>query len=141
MAGLDSFLKFLEKYTNVILAGHNIKIFDCPILFRALESCSLMSNFSRRVKGFLDTKLLFQISHPNLCSYKQQSLVSTLLGCTYGAHDAVEDILVLQKLLNKVDLLDVKYKNATFSICYALIKCIVIPKGSRTNFSFLTDSC
>lgn len=45
MAALDSFLKFLEKYTNVILAGHNIKIFDCPILFRALESCSLMSNF------------------------------------------------------------------------------------------------
>lgn len=32
-------------------------------------------------------------------------------------HDALEDVLSLQKFVGK-DLSNVKYKNATFSICY-----------------------
>lgn len=137
IAALDSFLKFLEKYNSgVILVGHNIKSFDCPVLFRALESCSLLSKFSSKVNGFLDTKLLFRISHPNLTSYSQQSLVARLLGCTYGAHDALEDILALQKLVDKVDLSDGKYKNATFSICYAL-NALLYQKEVDKNFPSL----
>ncbi|XP_065944826.1 uncharacterized protein [Magallana gigas] len=137
IAALDSFLKFLEKYNSgVILVGHNIKSFDCPVLFRALESCSLLSKFSSKVNGFLDTKLLFRISHPNLTSYSQQSLVARLLGCTYGAHNALEDILALQKLVDKVDLSDGKYKNATFSICYAL-NALLYQKEVDKNFPSL----
>ncbi|XP_061195042.1 uncharacterized protein LOC133203237 [Saccostrea echinata] len=120
MAALDSFLKFLEKYNNIILVGHNIKVFDCPVLFRALESCSMLSRFSRKVKGFMDTKLLFRISHPNLSSYSQQNLAESLLACSYEAHNALEDILVLQKLLELVNLSDDKHKCATFSFDYAM---------------------
>lgn len=76
----------------------------------------MLSGFSRKVNGFLDTKLLFRISHLNMSSYSQQSLVARRLGCTYEAHYALEDILALQKLVEKVDPSDVKYKNATFSI-------------------------
>ena len=39
---LDSLTSYFEKYDNVILVGHNIKVFDIPILLHALESCSLI---------------------------------------------------------------------------------------------------
>ena len=38
-AALDSLFRFLEKFNNVVLVGHNIKTFDCPVLLQALESC------------------------------------------------------------------------------------------------------
>lgn len=35
---------------------------------------------------------------PNMSSYTQQYLPDSLLQCSYNAHDAIEDVLILQKL-------------------------------------------
>ena len=108
------------KNMTVILVGHNVKVFDIPILLHALESCSLISIMQQVVKGFLDTKKLFKLTHPNMSSYPQQYLAESLLQCSYNAHDAVEDVLILQKLVSSIPFSYVKSKHATFSLTSAL---------------------
>lgn len=49
------------------------------------------------VKGFLDTKHVFKLTHPNLSSYTQQCLAESLIQYSYNAHDALEDVLIIQK--------------------------------------------
>ena len=116
---LDSFFSFLEKFNNVILVGHNIKTFDCPVLLEALESCRMIPKLTETVKGFLDTRILFKTVHPNLHSYSQQSLAKTLLNMSYNAHDALDDVLMLQSLVNKVEFSDIDHNCSTFSCQYA----------------------
>ena len=74
-ASLDSLFRFLEKLKNVVLVGHNIKTFDCPVLLQVLESCLLLSKLTEVVKGFLDTWLLFKLVYPDRHSYSQYSTV------------------------------------------------------------------
>ncbi|XP_078328929.1 uncharacterized protein LOC111121070 isoform X2 [Crassostrea virginica] len=116
---LDSFFSFLEKFSNVILVGHNIKTFDCPVLLEALESCRMIPKLTETVKGFLDTRILFKTVHPNLHSYSQQSLAKTLLNMSYNAHDALDDVLMLQSLVNKVEFSEIDHNCSTFSCQYA----------------------
>ncbi|XP_062596571.1 DNA polymerase III PolC-type-like [Saccostrea cucullata] len=117
---LGSFLSFIEKQGNVFLVGHNIKSFDVHVLFQALNSCSLLDRMSKCVQVFLDTRFLFKLVHPNLCSYSQQYLSEVLLKCTYNAHNAVEDVLVLQRLFDTVHFCDGEHSSCTFTFQYAL---------------------
>ncbi|XP_061171002.1 uncharacterized protein LOC133180520 [Saccostrea echinata] len=119
-SALGSFLSFIEKQGNVILVGHNIKSFDVHVLFHALDSCSLLDRMSKCVQGFLDTKFLFKLVHPNLCSYRQEHLSEVLLNCTYNAHDAVEDVSALQRLFDTVHFCDDEHSSSTFTFQYAL---------------------
>ena len=45
---LDSFFNFLEKINNVILTGHNIKTFDCPVFLEASDSCRMIPKLTER---------------------------------------------------------------------------------------------
>lgn len=119
-SALESFLSFIEKQACVILVGHNIKSFDVHVLFHALDSCSLLDRMAHCVQGFLDTKYLFKLVHPNLCSYRQQHLSDVLLQCTYNAHDAVEDVLMLKRLFDTVQFCDDEHSSTTCTFQYAL---------------------
>nr|XP_034331420.1 uncharacterized protein LOC117680512 isoform X2 [Crassostrea gigas] len=119
-SALESFLSFIEKQACVILVGHNIKSFDVHVLFHALDSCSLLDRMAHCVQGFLDTKYLFKLVHPSLCSYRQQHLSDVLLQCTYNAHDAVEDVLMLKRLFDTVQFCDDEHSCTTCTFQYAL---------------------
>lgn len=119
-SALESFLSFIEKQACVILVGHNIKSFDAHVLFHALDSCSLLDRMAHCVQGFLDTKYLFKLVFPNLCSYRQQHLSDVLLQCTYNAHDAVEDVLMLKRLFDTVQFCDDEHSCTTCTFQYAL---------------------
>ncbi|XP_062599976.1 maternal protein exuperantia-like [Saccostrea cucullata] len=99
--GLTSFLDFLSSNnsTSVVLFGHNIKKFDVPVLFHALLSCGIMEKFVERVDGFVDTLPLFKLVEPGLSSYSQTNLFKHLLDEAYEAHDALQDVIALQRLL------------------------------------------
>ena len=119
-AALDSLFRFLEKFNNVVLVGHNIKTFDCPVLLQALESCLMLSKLTEVVNGFLDTRPFFKLVYPDLHSYSQQSLSETLLNMSYNAHDATEDVIMLQTLVSKVEFCNENHKCSTFTSQYAL---------------------
>ncbi|XP_063436617.1 uncharacterized protein LOC134718048 [Mytilus trossulus] len=67
--GLTVFISFLEKSTNNVIFGHNIYNYDCPVLYNALDNCSLLGDFQSKIVGFVDTLKLFKLSFPNLGSY------------------------------------------------------------------------
>ncbi|KAA0724784.1 hypothetical protein E1301_Tti021909 [Triplophysa tibetana] len=97
---LVSFITFLHTLGRPLLAGHNIRRFDCHVLARALDEFSLRSDFQRGVSGFVDTLPLARqlLKDRGLKSFTQENLVKNLLGVSYAAHDALEDVRALQKL-------------------------------------------
>ncbi|KTF91453.1 hypothetical protein cypCar_00027157 [Cyprinus carpio] len=97
---LVSFITFLRMLGRPVLVGHNIRRFDCHVLARALDEFSLRSDFQKEVCGFVDTLPLARqlLKDSGLQSFKQENLVKTLLGVSYAAHNALEDVQALQKL-------------------------------------------
>ncbi|XP_052212334.1 protein PML-like isoform X3 [Dreissena polymorpha] len=103
-SALTSFITFLQKCSPVILVGHNIESFDCKVLLHAIHSCGKMFEFQQNICGFLDTYKLLKEILPNMKSYKQENLVKDVIGESYMAHGALQDVLALQKLVNSVPL-------------------------------------
>ena len=98
-----NFLKETDTFCNTILVGHNAKVFDIPILLRALEKNVLIDEFFLSgVKGFIDTLPLFKACVPDLPSYSQSNIYSSLFGEEFGAHNSLEDVLALCRLFEKI---------------------------------------
>ena len=114
---LTEFLRFIGD-KPVILSGHNIKTFDCHVLLNALKSCKMQKLFEKKVAGFLDTISLFRCR--TVPSYKQEELYKRLIGGTYDAHNALEDVLALEKLINKINPSSEEKRKHTFSVQYVL---------------------
>ncbi|CAC5408592.1 unnamed protein product [Mytilus coruscus] len=97
---LTDFITFLSKYpSKPVLVGHNIKRFDCHVLYHSLKANQMWNELSSHKCGFIDTMELFKKIMPGLPSYSQTILVSELLGKNYCAHNAVDDTRALFKLL------------------------------------------
>ncbi|XP_078112760.1 DNA polymerase III subunit epsilon-like [Sander vitreus] len=98
---LTSFIDFLRSFRRpVLLAAHNVKRFDAPVLNRVLRQLSLRQEFQKVVSGYVDTFLLSKNLNPGLSSYSQENLVRHFLQRTYNAHDAMQDATMLQELFN-----------------------------------------
>ncbi|CAL8359546.1 unnamed protein product [Lota lota] len=96
---LTSFISFLSSFEQpVLLAAHNAKRFDIPVLNRALRGCSLTEQFQQLGSSFLDTFLLSKALYPMINSYSQVNMVRYFLGKKYNAHNALEDVTALQEL-------------------------------------------
>lgn len=91
---------FLEQFgKKLILFGHNIQSFDCPVLMHALQACNKVSEFTEAVDGFVDTLKLFNFVKPGLSSYRQENLCECLSGIVYTAHNAIGDVSALKTLV------------------------------------------
>nr|XP_019934269.1 PREDICTED: uncharacterized protein LOC109624190 [Paralichthys olivaceus] len=97
---LVSFIAFLRMLGRPLVIGHNIRRFDCRLLARALEELDLRAGFDSSIKGCVDTLPLAREMLRDRClqSFRQEILVKELLGVTYKAHDALEDVRALQAL-------------------------------------------
>ena len=100
-----------------VLIGHNAATFDTPVLLRnggtdlavKLQSMNIFFGDSLALM-----KALVKSSHPcliksadgTISKTNQTALYETLFGETFDAHDALEDVLALRKLLfcSKLDL-------------------------------------
>ncbi|CAC5400875.1 unnamed protein product [Mytilus coruscus] len=97
---LTDFVTFLSEFScKPILVGHNIKRFDCHILYNALRFYNMYSEFCSHIIGFVDSLDVFKHVVPGLSSYSQTSLVDTLLDETYAARNALEDTRLLFRLI------------------------------------------
>ena len=102
----------------MLLIGHNIKTFDCHVLLNAVKSCGMLGMLEKKVAGFLDTLSDFRSS--TTPPYKQEKLYERLVGGTYDAHNALEDVKALQKLIDKINPSSEERRKYTFSIQYVL---------------------
>lgn len=97
---LVSFIAFLQMLGRPLVIGHNIRRFDCVLLARALDEFGLRAEFESLVSGYVDTLPLSRevLKDYGLESFRQENLVRELLGTSYKAHDALEDVRALQAL-------------------------------------------
>jgi len=104
---IESFIDFIDSCKSAsskpILVGHNVKNYDVQVLYNSLELVNMVDIFSGHVMCFMDT---LNIAKTVLCkqdvkNYKQETLVSTLLGHSYDAHNALADVTALQELYSK----------------------------------------
>ncbi|CAC5426133.1 unnamed protein product [Mytilus coruscus] len=84
-----------------VLVGHNIKRFDCHVLFHTLKSMNMYSELCASTVAFLDSLNLFKLVSPGLSSYSQYFLVDKLLGQQYESHNAVYDTKLLFNLVTE----------------------------------------
>ena len=119
--GLKSFVEWLKaKEMPVILFAHNAKSFDCKRIICSLQKCDLLNSFQSCVVGFVDTLILFKAILPQREKYSQESLVSDLLGISYSAHDLLEDVRALQRLVSYKEVNEKAIIKASFSLNYAI---------------------
>ncbi|XP_067020326.1 DNA polymerase III PolC-type-like isoform X2 [Acropora muricata] len=100
----EAFQKFLAwlnaKREKVVLFAHNAKRFDSKLIIYALKKYDLLSSFQECVLGFIDTLTLFKKALPDRKKYSQEKLVADLLGMSYAAHNSLEDVKALQRLVS-----------------------------------------
>ncbi|XP_053379877.1 three-prime repair exonuclease 1-like isoform X2 [Mercenaria mercenaria] len=83
---MDEFVNWISKFKSVCLVAHNGRRFDFPILVSTLKNIGAQDKLSEC--AFIDSMSVFRKLYPNT-SLKQVDLVSSLLGETYDAHNAM----------------------------------------------------
>ncbi|XP_070561918.1 uncharacterized protein [Ptychodera flava] len=63
-----------------ILVGHNIKSFDCRVLYNAAVATDMVDQLSSHIAGFVDSYKVFKTSYPECEKYSQVALVSKFVG-------------------------------------------------------------
>lgn len=123
VAAVDALLNFFTKFqSKVVLVGHNVKSFDCHIFLNSLQNCGKTQEIGNCVAGFVDTKQLFKVFDSKVGSFSLENLYKCYVCEPYKAHDALEDVLALQKLVTSVgvDLSDPKYLSSSFTFSNAV---------------------
>lgn len=120
---LTEFLVFLRSFGKpVILIAHNGFRFDVPFLIRDIKEINLWAEFKEIVCGFVDTYRLLQKKLPERkaqkAKFNQSDLACDLLGpeAATGAHNALNDVKILQKIVNKVNITDAELRAHSKSI-------------------------
>ena len=117
-AVLQSFFEFLQsntdRHVNTILLGHNSCTFDVPTLLRTAGQ-SFINNLHSINLHFGDTLPLFrdllkrkhsplQLSSGEFCKSNQSSIYQCLFHQDFEAHDAIEDVIALKKIIFSSEL-------------------------------------
>lgn len=98
-----------QKETCIVLIGHNSSTFDTPILLRRSDE-NFRSKLSNLNVYFGDSQILvkhllkdkhpaLQLSESASCKSNQSALYSHLFNEEFEAHDALEDVKALEKIL------------------------------------------
>lgn len=99
---LLNFLKWLSTLRNceVVLVAHNGRVFDFRVLSNAVVRTGLQKQFLDKVSGFTDSLSLIRSKHKKLERYTQIFLAKHFCNESYFAHDALEDVKMLSKILS-----------------------------------------
>lgn len=105
---LQEFVTWLDEVGSCFLVGHNVTFDERHFRFH-LEKEGLLPNIKERVLGFIDTLPLYRKLYPKLHKpagpgHSQCALVKCLLKEDYEAHDALEDVKALERLVEKTNV-------------------------------------
>ncbi|XP_015112451.1 uncharacterized protein LOC107038083 [Diachasma alloeum] len=101
---VSAFISFLESVGGkVVLISHNCFNSDGPTLAGLVDQLDMLQRFKRIVIGFSDSLPLMRKSLPNERptgkGYKLSELAKEFFGSSKGAHNALEDVIMLEKLI------------------------------------------
>lgn len=97
---LDNFLEWLKKFSDVVLVAHNGRVFDFRVLCIAVNKCNLQNTFRETVTAFVDSLSVMRRNVPKLPSYKQECLARHFSLPDYNAHNAVDDVIMLERIIS-----------------------------------------
>ena len=118
---LQKFVNWLKaKNKKVVLFAHNANAFDSKRIIYTLMRCNPLYPFRECLAGFVDTLSLFKNVLPERKTYSQESLVTDFLGISYGAHDSLEDVRALHKLVSHVNVSSKEISESSFTVDYAV---------------------
>ena len=92
---------WLRQFDNIILVGHNIKLFDAPFLLRMYDKIGLCALFSEYlpIVGIIDTLHIFK-RYTHFKSRKLTFLHKHILKCPIqNAHRALSDSIALKNII------------------------------------------
>ena len=118
---LKEFITWLKRFKSPILMGHNIKNFDNPLVFRDMKTHGFLREFKESTAGFVDTYELFKLAEPGREGrgmYKQETLVKEFLNEPYDAHNGLEDVKALQKLIKVMNFEPELLQHVSFGMDY-----------------------
>lgn len=102
---LQNFVNWLADIGPCFLVGHSVS-FDKRHFLHHINQENLSSSINETVLGFTNTLPLYRELHPELKKpngpgYRQSVLVEHFLQEKYGAHDALEDVKALKRLVEE----------------------------------------
>ncbi|XP_043274507.1 uncharacterized protein [Venturia canescens] len=104
---VDNFIQFLNGFTGgVVLAAHNCFRFDAPLLLRLVSEVGMLNQFSKVVKGFIDTLIVLKKCLIDRTaakeSFKLTALAEKFINAdfTKEMHNALIDAKVLESLIH-----------------------------------------
>ena len=98
-AAISDFFLWLKKFNNVLLVAHNGKSFDFRVLSAAVYNCRMFDNFTETVVGLVDSLALFRSQFQKIGKYSQPYLAQHFCKEIYNAHNAEDDVKMLDKIL------------------------------------------
>lgn len=120
-SAIKSFFQWLNKYENVVLVAHNGRLFDFRIFSYAATCINLKNELCKTIEGFVDSLSLIRSKYPKLQKFSQEFLAQYFCSETYSAHNAVDDVRMLTKILECAGISDNEYNKATYgSECHFL---------------------
>lgn len=116
-AALSNFFLWLQKFHNAVLIAHNGKQFDFRILSNAADKSKLFNMFWESCVGCIDSIDVMKSKFPKLQKYSQPYLAEYICNKNYNAHNALDDVSMLNEILKEakvssVDLLKHIYSPA-----------------------------
>ena len=112
---LEKLLDWLRQYRNVLLVAHNGRVFDFRVLCMAISRCGLEQRFKDTVLGFVDTLTTIKRKFPKLISYKQECLAQHFGLSEYNAHNAEDDVRMLNNIVRAANLSDSEMTKCSYS--------------------------
>jgi DNA polymerase III epsilon subunit-like protein len=100
---ISGFLDFLKRQEGkILIVGHKLS-FDLRYLEAEIKNQKKVEEFNELVAGFCDSLDYFKYKLQNLMSHKLSLVCKEVLGpeFTFDAHNAMGDVLALQKCLEK----------------------------------------
>ena len=98
--GLNKFLDWIDCYRNVVLIAHNGRVFDFRVLTYALSRNNFKQQFITRTMALVDSFSIIRSTHNKLAKYTQEFLAQHLYSATFDAHDALENVKMLCRILS-----------------------------------------
>jgi DNA polymerase III alpha subunit (gram-positive type) len=95
----EKLIRFLRKFDNVCLIAHNGRRFHFPVLASTFKAIEKVAELISIVDGCVDSLAIFKKCFKDQKSYKQEHLYRSILNDTYHAHNAIDDVKALGKLV------------------------------------------
>ncbi|XP_048467147.1 protein PML-like isoform X2 [Rhincodon typus] len=115
---MTGFLQFLQSLGRSLLAGHNIWIRDCQVIYKAWEDLFMKDQFARCVTGFLDTLWLARYLVPRLKvkNYKLKNLVTACVRKSFISEGPLSNVRATQELYSVLNPTPGQIHKSQFSL-------------------------